>query len=153
MLLLASDIVHIGWSWPATQHAICVQVPPAGKTVEEFNRRLCAGSGLAPVLPDSIQFGSLACGHTNVALRAIAAAVPSGCPLLAEDGKLSLEKLRRKDPEFAKAVEKGLRWKVLRHEVRAMYPKALDVIHATGASRKGATPKPRCRGARDNRTH
>ena len=125
---MASDIVHIGWSWQATSHAICVQVPPGDKTVEDFNRRLCQGSGLAPVLPDSIQFGSLACGHTNMALRAIAAGVPSSYPLLSEDGKLSLDRLRRRDPEFAKAVEKGLRWKVLRHEVRVMFPKALDII-------------------------
>jgi hypothetical protein len=133
VLLLASDIAHIGWSWAATAHAICVQVAPGDKTVEDFNRRLCAGSGLAPVVPDSIQFGSLACGHTNMALRAIAAAVPSSCPLLSEDGKLSVEKLRRKDPEFGNAVVRGLHWKVLRPEVRRLFPKALDIIQAVHA--------------------
>ena len=128
VLLLASDIAFVGWSWLETRHAICCEVKPGDKTVEHFNRDLCEGSGLAPVEEDSIRFGSLSCGHTNMGLRAIAASVPSDCPLLGEGGALSLGKLRVRDPEYAKAVVQGLHWKVLRWEVRERFPEAMRIV-------------------------
>ena len=134
VLLLASDIAFIGWSTAATAHAICIEVPPGDKSVENFNRKLCQDVGLADVEEDTIRFGSLSCGHTNMGLRAIAAGVSSECPLLSEGGKLSLTKLQNRDPAYAEAVQRGLRWKVIRHEVRSRFPKALDVIQAIGTA-------------------
>lgn len=129
VLELASDICHAGWSWQETRHATCVEVMPHDSTVETFNMELCgSGSGLAPVIPQSILYGSLACGHTNMGLRAIAAGVSTTNELMSENGRFSLERLRARDAEFARAVEQGLRWKVLRWEVRRDFPKALDVI-------------------------
>ena len=130
VLLLASDIAAVGWSWQETAHAVCVEAPPGDRTLEEFNRSICDGCGLAPVEPDSIRYGSLSCGHTNMGLRAIAASVPSECPLLSQDGRLSVAKVAQRDAEMAKAVAQGLHWKVLRHEVRARYPEVLSVVQA-----------------------
>ena len=127
---LASDIAFIGWSWPATAHALCVEIQPNDLTVENFNMELVAGTDLAPVEKNSLHFGSLACGHTNCALRAIAAGGPSSCPLLSEDGRYSLEKLQRRDPAFAEAVRQGLKWKVLSWRVRVEFPRALVVMQA-----------------------
>ena len=73
---MARDIAFVGWSWAEVSHALCVEVLPGDASVEEFNRTLCDGCGLAPVGQHSIRFGSLSCGHTNMGLRAIAAAVP-----------------------------------------------------------------------------
>ena len=131
--LLASDIAFVGWSWKETTHAVCVEVEPGTKDVEVFNRLLCAGVDLAPVEENSIHFGSLSCGHTSMGLRAIAAAMPSTCALLSENGRLSLTKLLIKDPEYAKAVTRGLRWNVIRWPVRARYPKALPIIQAVSS--------------------
>lgn len=128
--LLASDIACLGFSWDAVSHAICVEETPGSRAIEHFNRKLCEGSALAPVLPDSIRFGSLACGHTNMGLRAIAAGCPSECSILSEDGRFSLQKLQARDPEYAKAVTQGLHWKVLRWVVRREFPQALDIIQA-----------------------
>ena len=128
MLLLASDIAAAGWSWNFRGHAVCIEAEPGSKALEVFNQRFAEGAGLAPVEPDSIRFGSLSCGHTNMGLRAIAASVLSECPLLSEDGKLSLSKLSRFDKEYAKAVTQGLHWKVSRWTVRRDYPEALDII-------------------------
>lgn len=128
VLLLASDIAFTGWSWAATSHAICCEVPPGDVEVENFNRKLCQGVGLPPVEPHSILFGSLSCGHTNMGLRAIAAGVPSECPLLSDGGRLSMTKLAVRDTEYASAVQLGLKWKVLRYSVRSRFPKALDII-------------------------
>ena len=133
VLLLASDIAFVGWSWSETSHAICCEALPGDKTVEEFNKKLCADSGLAPVEEDSIRFGSLSCGHTNMALRAIAAGVPSECPLLSENKVLSLSKLEARDSQYATAVRQGLRWRVIRAEVRSRWPRALQIIQASVA--------------------
>ena len=134
VLLLASDIAFLGWSWQQTSHAICCEVPPGSREVEIFNAKLCKDVGLPEVEPHSVKFGSLSCGHTNMGLRAIAASAPSDCPLLSVGGKLSLDRLRGRDPEFALAVERGLKWKVLRWEIREQFPKALDVIQVSGVS-------------------
>jgi hypothetical protein len=119
-----------GFSAAEAAHAICCEELPGSKSIEEFNRRLCEGSGLPPVEQDSIAYGSLACGHTNMALRAIAASVPSDCPLLSHAGHMSLEQLRTRDTTYATAVEQGLKWTVLKHAVRRDYPRALDIIQA-----------------------
>jgi hypothetical protein len=135
--LLLQDIAMVGWSWAQTAHALCVEVTPGDKSVEIFNQKLCAGSGLAPVPGDSIHFGSLACGHTNMGLRAIYAgvpAVPADHPQLAEDGHYSLRKLEASSSDFAQAVRNGLFWRVLRFPVRSRYPEALPILQAVGGA-------------------
>lgn len=130
VLTLASDIAWMGWSWDLCSHATCIEAAPGDTTIQDFNVRLCAGSPLPEVEPDSIKFGSLSCGHTNMGLRAIAAGVASECPILSEDGHFSIGRLKTRDFEFYKAVTQGLHWKVLRWTVRRDYPKALDVLQA-----------------------
>jgi hypothetical protein len=132
VLLLASDIAFVGWSWPETKHALCVQVIPGDLKVEKFNRVLSEGADveLAPVEEDSIHFGSLSCGHTNYGLRCIAAGVASVCPLLSEGGRMSVTKLAARDPEYAAAVTRGLHWKVLHYSVRTKYPKTLSILQS-----------------------
>ena len=130
VLLLATDIACVGWSWQETRHAMCVEILPGDLAVEKFNRQLCDGVGLAPVEPHSIRFGSLSCGHTNMALRAIEASMPSECSFLSEGGRFSLRKLELRDQEFANAVRQGLRWLVLRSEVRVRFPDVLRIFQA-----------------------
>jgi hypothetical protein len=126
--LLASDIAFVGFSWSECSHALCCEVMPGDDSVERFNSMISHGVDLAPVLANSIMFGSLSCGHTNYGLRALAAGVPSACPLLSEDGKMSLSKLEKMDPDYAKAVKNGLNWRVLRSSVRVLYPDTLSVL-------------------------
>ena len=127
--VVAGEILAHGWSWSKTSHAVCVEVPPGDDAVELFNQKLCGpGSNLAPVAPGSIKFGSIACGHTNMGLRAIAVGMPSPAARMCEDGRLSLARLRAVDADYAKAVTDGLRWKVLRASVRTQYPAALEII-------------------------
>jgi len=78
---LTQDIAFLGFAWSETAHACCIEEAPGQKYIEDFNRALCSGTDLAPVPVNSIHYGSLACGHTNQGLRAIAAGLPSSCPL------------------------------------------------------------------------
>jgi hypothetical protein len=127
---LAHEIGTVGWSWAATAHAVCCEGKPGDRTLQTYNEMLVKGLDLAPVLPHSIAFGSLSCGHTNMVLRCLGAAVPSACPLMSEGGKLDLDKLTRRDPEFAKAARTGLKWKVLHHSIRDRYPSVLGLLQA-----------------------
>jgi hypothetical protein len=47
---------------------------------------------------------------------------------LSENGRMSLEVLRKKDADYADAVDHGLRWTVLKAEVRTRYPAILPLI-------------------------
>ena len=69
-----------------------------------------------------------ACGHTNFVLRCIQAGVPLEDPLLSVNGKMRLAQLREQDPNFASAVDRGLRWKVLRWQAREQYPEVLNLL-------------------------
>jgi hypothetical protein len=128
--LLASDIAFVGFSFEETTHAVCCEVKPGDPTVQHFNEMLVKGLDLAPVPPNSIKFGSLSCGHTNMALRCIAAGVASSCPLLSEGGHMDIDKLNRRDLDFGRAVTTGLQWRVLASRVRDDYPKVLNIIQA-----------------------
>jgi hypothetical protein len=130
--LLAEDIAHLGFSWQECSHALCIEVVPGDKTVEIFNKLLSEGAlmPLAPVEPDSIIFGSLAAGHTNQCLRCIDSGVASCSDVLSVDGYMSVEHLRKRDKEFARAVDEGLPWEVLRWPVRLQYPKILVILQS-----------------------
>ena len=130
VLALISEIAMVGWSEPEVQKATCAETVPGDDGVERFNVKLSTGSGMAPVDQGSIRYGTLACGHTNFGLRCIAAGVPSSCPYLSEEGRMSLGKLERRDPAFASAVASGLRWKVVKWEVRYLYPQVLHFLQA-----------------------
>ena len=128
VLTLASAIAEVGFSWVEVRHALCVAARPGDRWIEDFNARLAENSGIAPVVKDTILYGSLSASHLNAVLRCIAASVPSDCPFLAECGHMSLEKVRRRQPLFAEVVEHGLSWKVMSWEAACMYPEALDLI-------------------------
>ena len=128
VLPLAHQIAFAGFNWKLCGHAVCVEVTPKCMAVEEFNVKLATSGHLAPVVANSIGFGSLACGHTNMGLRAIAAQLPTDSVLLGRGGVCDVQHLRERDPEFAAAVDLGLHWLVLRAEVRTKYPEVLPII-------------------------
>ena len=90
----------------------------------------------------SIQFVSLACGHTDTCLRAIKCGCLSTHPILSDGTRYDIEKIRRKDLKFAKAVETGLEWWVLQKQVLVKYPDLLRVFDASrNAASHVATPE------------
>jgi hypothetical protein len=128
VLALASEIAACGWSPAEVSKAICAEVVPRDVSIEQFNRKLSTDSGMAPVEENSIHYGSLACGHTNYVLRCIGAGVPSSCGYLSENGHMSVAKLAVRDPLMADVVASGLHWKVIKWQVRHLYPGALVFI-------------------------
>ena len=127
---LGRDIANIGWSWEETSKAVCIEEAPTSLMIQEFNMALAQTDRLAPVQPDSIRFGSVACSHTNMFLRCMAAGVPSDDDVLADDGRLSLSKLKHRDAAFADAVDNGLHWLVLSRRLRATFPDLPSLIQS-----------------------
>ena len=127
---LLATIKAVGWSDNETKDAVCAATTPGDTEVEAFNRRLVEGVPLAPVREHSILYSSFSCGHTNCGLSAIEAECPNSDPTISRGGKLSKGLIGETDPRFARAVGRGLYWKVLHHSVRAKYPDILPILIA-----------------------
>ena len=65
--LLLNDIGVIGWSGNQCSHALCIEARPGCYEAEEMNRKRghAFSAPLAPVGPYSINFLTLAVGHTT----------------------------------------------------------------------------------------
>ena len=128
VLRLASDIAAVGFSTGEVRSPVCVQAAPGDQTFQKFNEKLVANTGIAPVEKDTILYASISSSHLNGALRCIMASVASSCPFLAEDGFMSIEKIRRRSPLYAEAAEQGLNWKIVAWQVPRDYPTAVQVL-------------------------
>ena len=125
---VGKQIVHLGWSWDACSHAVCIEDDDLS-TIGIFSEQLAERNrGLAPMPKSKIKFGSLSCGHTNHFLAAVQAGVASTEPNLSIDGRLSGSLIGGRDTAFAEALAKGLHWLVLRKEVATLYPDFCSLV-------------------------
>ena len=127
---LMPTIHRIGWSDAETKDAVCVQIIPGDKSVEEYNQILVEDVPLKPVLPGELTHSSLSCGHTNLGLRAIEAECPNSNPRISEHGKMSKTWIAKTDQPFAIAVDRGFHWQILHYAVRTKDPEALIILIA-----------------------
>jgi hypothetical protein len=130
---LISNVAHIGWEWSAVK-TLAVEVNDANyDSVHKFNSVLVETSmgALAP-LDDRIKFASLEGSHTNQALRCFHASSPHPNDSLTEEGRLSLAKLKAKDPEFFNAATNGMTWQILSADIVDMFPSLAHVLQAAG---------------------
>ena len=97
-----------------------------------------------PVLPNSIYFASLACGHTNTGLRAIWHGCLPASEVLGNGTNFDIEVIRKEDPAYADAAEKGLIWTVIPHYIFDAFPALVGLFDATrNASGHVQTPRAR----------
>ena len=148
VIALGRDILFVGWSWAEVAKAVCIEAAPGSCVIEDFNKALTANNAaLAPVEEDTIRFGSVSCSHTNAFLRCLRAGRVStmGTELGAgtdASETLTLTAVRDRDPEFAKAAEDGIRWTVLSHKVRELFPAFLGLLQsARNATGQVAKPE------------
>ena len=126
---LGADILGMGWSWQQVTGAVCIEESPGSTEIKDFNAKLSSGLDTLPSNElDHVRFGSLACSHTNMFLRCVAAGAVSTNVALSEAGHLSLEKIARRDPDFARAIRDGLEWKVLSSKVSTEFPDLLGLV-------------------------
>ena len=128
---LGNDLVTLGFLWEECRHAVCVEDDDK-KTIAEFTANFVAASKphLAQVDARDIRYGSLSCSHTNQFLCAAIAGVPCSEPALSEGQRMSRAKVCRDDDEMRTALDKGLKWLVLRAGTVQMYPALPDLIQS-----------------------
>ena len=107
---LGARIVGMGWSWEACSLAIAMRSGGTSK-IADVTVNLQAGSKkLGRSNPAEIDFGSLACGHTNQFLVACIDQAPTDEEALqGPDGCISMEKLMKNDKtgELKEALERA----------------------------------------------
>ena len=93
--------------------------PPRDKDLIQFNCELVSNSeGLLPSVGDKGKVASVACSHTNAALRAMKLSAKAQHPTLrGADGNLSSSRLLEMQPSMADVLQYGLEWKVIRWQV------------------------------------
>ena len=128
---LISNIAAIGYV-PSEVRAICVEIAAGDRSVHTFNERLISESSgrLAPI--DCIRYASIVGSHTNQACRAFVHNIEHSDDRLTVDGKLSMQKLEAVDPVWASAIQKGISWLVISHEVTAEFPEYPALAQAAG---------------------
>ena len=139
---LGRDILAMGWSWLQVASAVCIEEEPGSEAIVKFNEELVAGcDNLAPVDADMLRYGSLSCGHTNMFLRCLWAGVESRDEALAESGHLSVDKLARRDAQYARAVREGIEWKVLSHRAHSIHGLLTLIQRARNAPQAAGRPE------------
>ena len=126
------DVAYLGFSAKQCAHALCSEIVPGSKEVELHNLELTEGSSImAPTVPDTLLFSSLACSHLQAGLRAAAAGMKGTDPQFCDEhGNWSLERIARMPhgDKFVFAITNGIRNKVIRHPVRSQRPHFLSVL-------------------------
>ncbi|CAK9053630.1 Putative mitochondrial protein [Durusdinium trenchii] len=120
---LIEELCELGYDSQLTRN-ICVEIPHDRVPSEDFNIKLADGSGgaLAKVAPGTLRFLSLSGGHTNQAIKAIAAGCQHQSAQLTMDGSLSMAKIKEKCPELARVAEQGQMWVVLSSHAISRFP-------------------------------
>ena len=77
-----------------------------------------------------IDFGSLACGHTNQGLVAIECSAPSDHEELCCDGRMSKSKIVARRPKMGTVMEIGMRWLVLKAIVLTYFADIPRIVQA-----------------------
>ena len=115
---------------------ICVEVLPGDVDTVQFNERLVLESaGKLPGL-HALRFASISGSRTNACLRCIKAEVvhEKGDESITEGGRVSLTKVRAKDPCLAEAVCSGMRWLVISRDAVDRWPSLPQVIQSAANS-------------------
>ena len=132
-----ANILGIGFSLPACADATVTETPPGqeGQQQVAFNETLVKDSSglLAEIKPDSLKYLSLCCGHTNAGLRAAKAECRSELDnRFTENGFLNRRKIEELDQCYGAAMQEGIRWRVLKHEVLTKWPSLSYLLQEAG---------------------
>ncbi len=128
---LLKDILAVGFdAVEADTNGVLLQERVGERKILDFNQQACVGEdSLAPVAESGLSFGSLSHSHLNQVLKNILQRIKSDAVGITDaDGRLSLELLRAKDQDFAKACVDGLLWEILEPRMLDEHPDAANII-------------------------
>ncbi|CAK0850558.1 unnamed protein product, partial [Prorocentrum cordatum] len=108
-----------GWSWSKSGLAVRFEVDASDDATFKFNEQPCLSidNMLAPVDQADTRFATISSSRTAAMLNAVSAKASTYLADLAQDGKLSPEKVTAANPAMAEPPAKGLEWIVVRAAV------------------------------------
>ncbi len=128
---LLKDILAVGFDCvEADTNGVLLGETPGKTGILYFNQKACAGEdNMAPIAVKTMPYGSLSHSHLNQVLKNVLQGVESDAPnITGPDGRLSLDLLRSRDPEFAKACTDGLLWEILDPAMLLDHPDSANII-------------------------
>ena len=138
---LLSDIFGEGFSLDELDDPWAVATPPSStaeyEAIFHTNQNICEmSSKLLPLYLDELEATSLTCTNTNQSCRIVLQGAPSDHEHLSENGVLSIERLRKKDPAYAQHCEDGLLWNIIPFEVEYLFPWVPDLFQEAGNTKQ-----------------
>ena len=149
---LLGDLVELGWS-DSEFRGMAVELSQKDMPeVRSYNAKIIAESGgrLAEFDDlESLKFATIAGSHTTQAMRLFLAGMPHPLDTVTEQGRLSLAKLRQKDPDFHDVCLNGATYKVVSRIVPETFPQfcrlAQSAANASGHVAREETELQVCR--------
>ena len=135
---IMENIAVLWFSWKECDHALCVDKAEGDTSDEDAYRKWCDESAVdfPAVGRFSLEFFSLACGHTNTSLRSIICGCLSNSTVLGDGTNYCLDIIRQKDATYAEAAEEGLIWTVINHKVIEAFPELVSLFDASRNSKE-----------------
>ncbi|CAK0794472.1 unnamed protein product [Prorocentrum cordatum] len=121
---LIERVLRQGWVSAKTVSSVCFEVDPRSDNQCTFNETLALSSDgmIAPVRKENLHFLSVAGSHTVGGLNAVAHSCATFLDEIATDGRLSIDKVRAVNADYADAVATGFKWRVIRWQVDERFP-------------------------------
>ena len=126
---LISIILQAGCSLDEMRHSTMEEAASGSTTFQRVNEEMAKGNPqMAPVLPNSIRFGSIAGGHTYQGFRAFHAGLAHPDTRVTRNGMLSIDAAEQTCKIYGGAVRYGIKCKVIKATARVLFPRALQII-------------------------
>lgn len=96
---------------------------------EQKNKKLADSNANMAKVTEPHQVYSLTCSHTKESFKSAEAGVPCTIASISEDGRISKEKLKRRNAPIGQAIESGFEWRVMKKEfVQRFGNEVIDLI-------------------------
>ena len=139
-----SSIVNVGFTFKlcGKDRAIAFENSPDTNHCENYTIQSTIGNSMFyQYPPGTVRAGSVGCGHENQFLAAVGCAATTPESSLRVHGKetIGAHRIASGNRDLAYAVQHGLEWTIIKHQVETQYPelpeliqRALNVEHHVG---------------------
>ncbi len=127
-----SAIKKAGFSWSASrENCVAIEDHPIAKAIAKNTvKQVSMSEKYAKYRVGDIRAGTLGAGHATHGFACLYDEVPCDIPNISEDGKVSRRKCFENDSKREHATLQGLKFRVLKWEIEAVFPTIPKIIQA-----------------------
>ncbi|CAK0844532.1 unnamed protein product [Prorocentrum cordatum] len=139
---LAQRICNQGWVWEEVRNAWAFEMPPGDQRQAQFQFNVqlvnSAEGYLAPWEDiNALRYLSVTSSHTVAGLRCVKFGARSDQAGISTGGKTSRDVVSEIAPSYLEAVDNGMDWAIIRHEVEAACPMLPHFLQESGNAGHG----------------